>query len=32
VEREFRIKMTWAEVGSLKSVGQMIDVIVARAG
>jgi acyl carrier protein len=32
VEREFRIKMTAAEVGSLKNVGQMIDVIVARAG
>ena len=32
VEREFRIKMTAAEVGSLKSVGQMIDVIIARAG
>jgi acyl carrier protein len=32
VEREFRIKMTAAEVGSLKNVGQMIDLIVARAG
>ncbi len=32
VEREFRIKMTAAEVGSLKNVGLMIDVIVARAG
>ena len=32
VEREFHIKMTAAEVGSLKNVGQMIDVIVARAG
>ena len=32
VEREFRIKMTAAEVGSLKNVGQMIDVIAARAG
>ena len=32
VEREFRIKMTAAEVGSLENVGQMIDVIVARAG
>jgi acyl carrier protein len=32
VEREFRIKMTAAEVGSLKNVGQMIGVIVARAG
>jgi acyl carrier protein len=32
VEREFRIKMTAAEVGSLKNVGQLIDVIVARAG
>jgi acyl carrier protein len=31
VEREFRIKMTAAEVGSLKNVGQMIDLIVARA-
>ena len=30
VEREFRIKMTAAEVGSLKNVGQMIDLIVAR--
>jgi acyl carrier protein len=31
VEREFRIKMTAAEVGSLKNVGQMIGLIVARA-
>ena len=31
VEREFRIKMTAAEVGSLKNVGQMIELIVARA-
>jgi acyl carrier protein len=30
VEREFRIKMSAAEVGSLKNVGQMIDLIVAR--
>ena len=30
VEREFRIKMTAAEVGSLKNVGQMIDIITAR--
>jgi acyl carrier protein len=30
VEREFRMKMTAAEVGSLKNVGQMIDLIVAR--
>jgi acyl carrier protein len=31
VEHEFRIKMTAAEVGSLKNVGQMIELIVARA-
>jgi acyl carrier protein len=30
VEREFRIKMTASEVGSLKNVGQMIDIITAR--
>jgi acyl carrier protein len=30
VEREFRMKMSAAEVGSLKNVGQMIDLIVAR--
>jgi len=32
VEREFRIKMTAAEVGALKNVGQMIVLITARAG
>jgi acyl carrier protein len=31
VEREFRMKMTAAEVGSLQNVGQMLDLIVARA-
>ena len=31
VEREFRIKLAAAEVGSLKNVGQMIDLIMARA-
>lgn len=30
VEREFRIKLTAAEVGELKNVGQMIDLIIAR--
>jgi acyl carrier protein len=31
VEREFKIRLTTAEVGALKNVGQMIDLIVARA-
>ena len=30
VEREFRIKLTAAEVGELINVGQMIDLIIAR--
>jgi acyl carrier protein len=31
VEREFRMKMTAAEVGSMQNVGQMLDLIVTRA-
>jgi acyl carrier protein len=30
VEREFQIKLTAAEVGELKNVGQMIDLIILR--